>query len=338
MNKQIGILVFAIVLALVAGVLVMNKNDAGALPEKGILFDDLKANVAKLDHIHIEKAQGLDFDTQLVEGQWLIAQMNNYPVDQEKLAKLLKGLVAAQKIQAKTSKPEYFDRLGLQDLSNQDSLATKVTLNAGQKSWSLLIGSSPDRGAGQYVRFPDQNQTWLIDQTLSLPLSDTEWLKQPILPAELQAIQHVQRLGEKGWEISKTDSEQTNFSLLNLPEGRLLKYPGVLNSVVTTIAKLNFEQTQPNDETLWQTFEPTLQLNITTFDGQMYTLKLAKKDDTHYLRFSADQVGKYWLNRIYQISSFSAQQLNKTLQDFLQEDKPELPMSETVTDEGEAPK
>ncbi|WP_416305647.1 DUF4340 domain-containing protein [Neptunicella sp. SCSIO 80796] len=337
MNKQIGIFILAVALAAVAGVLVMNKNNSSALPEKGVLLEGLKADVTKLDHIQIDKAQGLNFSAQLVDGQWLVAELNNYPVDQDKLSKLLKSLVAAQRVQAKTTKPEYFDRLGLRDISDQDSLATQVTLSAGTKSWSLLVGSSPERGHGQYVRLSGKNQSWLIDQNLELPMTDTDWLKQPILPNELQQIKQVQRVGKQGWTIEKSDPEQTNYTLVALPEGRLLKYPGVLNSVVTAISQLNFEQIQPNDEELWNSYTPTLQLIVGSEAGQSYTLELAELDDAHYVRFSSQQPGQYWQNRIYTISSFSAQQLNKSLDDFLQDEKSELPVSETVTDEGEAP-
>ncbi|MBC3766402.1 DUF4340 domain-containing protein [Neptunicella marina] len=337
MNKHIGILSLAVVLAAFAGFLVFNKHQQQGSLEKGLMLEGLKSSAANIDRIEIKKAHGLDFNATQQDGQWVAAALDNYPVEQTKLAKLITAMVEARQLQAKTSKPDYFDRLGLRAISDQDSLATQVTLYSGSKSWSVLVGQRPERSSGQYVRLPKNNQAWLVDKAFELPFSDTDWLKQPVLPTAMQDIQQLEKLGEKGWIIRKQDKQQPHFELADLAADRKLTYPGVLDAAVSSVTGLNFEAIAAADTVDWSQADKTT-FNVSLYNGDLYQLDIATVGNDHYLTVSSDSLQGYWQHRTYKISSFSFEQLNKGMEDFLQKASDNVPMSGAVIDEGEAPK
>ena len=342
MNGHFSKLIFLAVVVIAAAAVLLHKQNDVAPPPTGLLLEDLAANAQSVDKIEISNAQGLLIEAKLQQGQWRLVNDNDYPAEQSKLAELVNSLAIAKRLQAKTTKAEYYSRLGLQDIAIEDSMATEVTLltNSG-KNWRILVGKTPANGGGQYVRISNDKQSWLIDQTLSVPLSLNEWLIQPILPESLAAFQYVERAGSDGWSVFKADAQQENYQLSNMPEGRELSYATVLNGIVSTIRSLNFEEKQLFDPQQWQQLTPVAEFNLTDFDGKRIHMLVAKDDNASYVHFSSDDVSGYWQQWQYQISSFSSEQLSKTLEDFLQQPTVETDAEESIPsipmDEGESP-
>jgi hypothetical protein len=79
----------------------------------------------------------------LVRGEdaWTVEEAQSYPADWARLRKLLFGLAQAQVIELKTSNPDYYDRLGLKDVSDPSSTAVLVEIGAGEHPTRVLLGS-----------------------------------------------------------------------------------------------------------------------------------------------------------------------------------------------------
>ncbi|MDN4504132.1 DUF4340 domain-containing protein [Alteromonadaceae bacterium BrNp21-10] len=341
MNAHFSKLIFLAVVVIAAAALLLNQQSNTTPTASGLLLTDFAANANSIDRIEISNAQGMLVDAVLQDGQWRLANDQLYPAKQSALAELVNNLASAKRLQAKTTKVEYYSRLGLQDIAIEDSLATLVTAFSGGKSWGVLVGNAPANGAGQYVRIANSKQSWLVDKSVTVPLALKDWQAQPILPATMAKLQYVERSGSDGWSIFKADAEQDNYQLNSLPEGRELSYVSVLNGLVTAITSMNFEEKFPLDDEQWSAYQALAEFSLTDFDGKVIRLQLAQQDEHYFVRFSSNDVQGYWQDWQYQISSLSAEQLNKSLEEFLkplaEQESAEQSIPSIPMDEGESP-
>lgn len=319
-----------------AGWFLLQQEGGQDMLQQGPLLPELAEQGSQIQRVELLDAQGLSVQAEQVDGKWLISSEGGYPADEEKLAELVQALVDAKRLQAKTRQPAHFHRLGLQELDAPESTVSQLTLQSASHSWQLLIGNTPASGHGRYVRFANDNQSWLIDQDISLPMAARDWMRQPILDLQNEQIASVARIDGSGWQISRDTAEQ-DFVLVNQPQGRELKYATVLNALVSNLLSINFEERLVMDEAFWQQpLQASMQVN--TFDGEQIQLSLLELEDKHYVRFTANQSHAYWQGTTYQISGFSANQLAKQTEDFLAE--PPLPQNKLPVghvEEGEAP-
>jgi hypothetical protein len=343
MNKHIMVLSIVAIFTVAGGVWLQYQDNV-APAQKDLLFADLLDSAAQIEKIGINNSSGNVFNANLDKGQWMAMvdlddASGSYPVQHSKLAELLRAFTSARLAEAKTAKPANYQYLGLQGLDETDSLASLVTFTTQGDSWQVLVGNQASIGTGNYVRLPKARQSWLIDQNIDLPTDQQSWLKQPILPFEASSLAKISRKDKERWIIEKS-AEEADYVLSNLPSGRSLKYDSILSAFANNIAKLNFEELHSRQNGFWKTLQTQVELQIVTVEGMVFNLTVAKQDDKVYAKFEAENQQAYWLDWVYQISSFSAQQLSKTREDFLQDENDISSGSEVSgdsSDEGESP-
>ncbi|GAB3022264.1 DUF4340 domain-containing protein [Bowmanella dokdonensis] len=338
MNRHVLYLLLILLLGGLGGFLLMQKDQQVGGLEQGLLLPELAARAGDLVTIRVQDGQGQNIEVSLVDGQWRVSSHGQYPADEEKLSQLLTELLEAKKLQAKTGQAEHYHRLGLQDIDAPDSSASLLTISTATQSWQLLVGNVPASGQGQFVRMADGGQSWLIDQGLSLPVLARDWMRQPVLDIPEENVASVSRLdANQRWQVKRTTMTE-DFLLASKPDGRMLKYATILNGLVSNLTNINFEDVRPLEDSFWQSLTPVASLQLSLFDGTELTLELAVQDGKHFLRVSGTEQGAYWENWLYQVSNFTASQINKEQEDFLAEPaEPEdkLPVS---VEEGDAPR
>lgn len=336
MNKHLLSLTLIILLGVVAGYLLQQNSADQGLPERGALLPELASQGNAIRSLRVQNAQQSDIQARFEDGKWVLA--NAFPADAEKLAELVQALVDAQKLQQKTANPKQLHRLGLQDITASDSAASLLTIDTGSQRYQLLVGNVPASGHGRYVRMATDNQSWLIDSDLEIPVSDLDWMRQPILDITKEDVLAVTRTDEPGWLMGRNEAGG-EFELQSMPEGRELKYAGILSGMVSNLVNLHFEQVQRWDEALWQTYTPVLDLRLDTVEQGAIVMQLAQSQGRHYVRLypqQATEESPYWQQWIFQISDFSATQLNKVMEDFLAEPPaPQEKLPVNVKDEGQ---
>lgn len=348
MNRSLIVLATLTALACGAGYWLLHSEldseDAiqAALPSLG-------ENAASVDRITLTNATGVLLNARRDGDRWHTevyandgSQLGVFPVEREKLATLVNALAQAELNEPKTTKNSNYHHLGLQDISAKDSLATLVTLGGNGKSWQMLVGNQSSVGNKSYLRKPKQTQAWLSDRAINLPLTNSEWLQQPILPFDETDLSSISRVDSETWQIVRAGSGDS-FVLAGRGQNQALKYAGVLDAVALNLAGLHFEQLLPLSALQWETLTPMLTLDVNTAYGHAFQveLALAQTQDNAYLRIANATPTDYWANWIYQIPKFNAEQLNKTLDDFLLEkaqEEAEQPIRSYPIDEGESPK
>ncbi|MBU3003720.1 DUF4340 domain-containing protein [Paraglaciecola arctica] len=340
MNKQVSILTIVAILA-VGLVVWLKQIPSKTTLESEFLFEDLQKFANQIDSVEIKNTQGVLFSAKKLGNKWLATlgpQQPVYPISQHKLAVFVETMMRAKLIEAKTNQSKNFVRLGLQSIDSEDSMAALVTFKADDRSWQVLVGNKVTLGEGHYVLKLGESQSWRTDKTIELPIDKFSWLKQPILPFTEQDIRSVSRIDSLNWQIMRTS--EGNFELLDLPNGRKLQYDNILNSVVSNLTSLNFESLQVADDKFSQSLNVLTQLEVVTAEQQVFQVVVSELDSRHFVNFTSNQQPEYWQKWYYQVSNFSAQQLLKTVDDFLEEPSESKNTNETSpqsADEGESP-
>ena len=190
----------------------------------------------RVDGIKMQTAKNQLANAQKIQGQWQLPNKSDYAVDVTELSNLLQNLKDAKIVELKTKQDKYFDRLGLQDITEASSTATLLTLTSSNKSIELLIGNESNSGNGRYVRYAGEPQTYLVDLIVDVPEDNTKWLKSDIVPVEFEQIRQV--------DISLPDSD---FSIVRKEMVRKeIEAPDSVNSLaVEAGAVANVEATSP---------------------------------------------------------------------------------------------
>ncbi len=154
----------------------------------GLMFPGLApklASVAKLEIAHQGNTLTIE---KRPDGQWGIASMHDYPVQESKLRGLLTGLTELRLSEPRTSEPSEFPRLGVEDPNGKTAASNLLTLvdTVGKPVISVIIGHRRVRSQGNgaeevYVRRPDENQSWLAEGSIEADADAAQWLDRDII-------------------------------------------------------------------------------------------------------------------------------------------------------------
>ena len=152
------------------------------------------------------------------EDGWQLEE-KSYPADADTLRKLMLDLARAKRVEAKTSNPDLYSKLGVEDVSADDAQGVMLELGGGGDPLALIIGSNYSQGTGTYVRVPSEAQSWLINANVAVDKKTSSWLKKDLLDLQPSRVSGVEVVaGEDKVEIGR--NADGDFRLLNLPKGR----------------------------------------------------------------------------------------------------------------------
>jgi hypothetical protein len=157
---------------------------------------------------------------QQTEDGWRLLE-RDHPADAGALRTLLLGLSEAKRVEAKTAKPELYDRLGVEDVDAADASGVKLQIEGGGEPLAIIIGENISRGTGTYVRPVGEAQSWQIDRNVAVEKSTANWLDKSLIDIPPDRIESVSiTAGKDQVEIVASESADGDFILANLPRGR----------------------------------------------------------------------------------------------------------------------
>lgn len=276
-SKRFQILAAVTVVACAGAIVAVNATRSPGVPGKlGLALPDLAENLNNVSTVQIKRSTGsVTLARQGVgdKTQWTVPAKSGYPVDVGKLRALLLQLKDFELAEAKTSNPELFAKLGVQDvkLLGKDGAVSDATPGAlielkddsRKQIGALIIGNSASIGnatldrpmeTGQFVRRPGAMQSWLSKGTIYLDADPMNWVDRKVAGIDRERVKSatVRRLVGNGPElqgelgkpdlfISRASAEEPAFQTDPVPEGRTQKPNESFDQPVTAIAFLNME-------------------------------------------------------------------------------------------------
>lgn len=219
------------------------------------------------------------------EQGWTVREKGAYPADTGKLRELLLNLADAKLLEAKTSNPERYAELGVEDPHHKDAKGVLVKLEGGNPPLALIVGNTSSHGGGTFVRRPAEAQSWLASGQFGVEREPAQWLNTALTDIAGDRIAEVvlTPAGGQPLRLVKTQRSDVDFKVENLPAGRELIAPGIANTLASTLAGLNLEDVATATET---PAEPiTNQAMFRAFDGLTIQVLAWQQDGKAWARF-----------------------------------------------------
>ncbi|MDH3531616.1 MAG: DUF4340 domain-containing protein, partial [Gammaproteobacteria bacterium] len=189
-RKTLQVLI-AVVVGLVLTLLVLDSTDRNDAPnEAGPLLPGLKSRANEVEQVRISRSAGEESVTIRRDGgAWVVSDRDDYPADVGKLRQLIIALADASIVEEKTSNPEQYEKLGVDDPAEGGDGA-RVFAGGEGFSYEVILGDSAQRDF-RYARLPDQATSYLIDKNPTVPDSVGDWLLPDIVDISAERVRKV---------------------------------------------------------------------------------------------------------------------------------------------------
>lgn len=282
-SRKLSILALLAVIAVVAGLWLGGRQTSPASTESAALYPDLKKELDSISAVRIVKAGGTPaLEVKRGEGGWTVAERHNYPADEAKLRKLIASLTEAKVLEEKTSNPESYKALGVEDISAAAAGGVQLELEGPKQPIKLIVGKQAQGAQSQYVRRAGEPKSWLVNKSIDTSSSADQWLRKEVIDVSADRVQSAEvTVGSgKPYSAAKKTRADADFAVEGLPKGKALSSPSAADNFATALAGLTLSDVKAASEV---TDQPSARTTIKTFDGLVTEVTGWKKDDKHYV-------------------------------------------------------
>ena len=308
--------------------------DAGKL-----MFPDLAPKLRDVVKIEVEH-QGTPTVIALNNGQWGLADRGGYRVQETKLRGMLTGLTELRLVEARTTDPAQFSRLGVEDASTKESNSNLLRLldGSGKPIVAVIVGHRRVRTQGNvpeqvYVRRPGDNQAWLAEGALQADADPQLWFDRDVMNIGHDRIAKVSATrGDTTLEFAQDGDKLTLTAPADHP--KLDEYR--LEDVGRALELLTFQDVKPGKDA---TGDEAGHAVFTTTDGMKISVVVQHGEKDLWVRFSvtgedkakaeADKLAARVNGWAYQIGSWKEKALVPAMDDLKAAEKPEAPPAPT---------
>ena len=338
----------------VAGLVLMvpGKTRKESSIEQTVLLPGAAAKVNDIDWLRLTSGGNVTVTTLKREDSvWVVEEASGYRADWEGLKTLLSGLSRAEVIEAKTANPDYYPRLGVEDVSLPDAGGVMIEFSADSGLPALIVGNSAQGRDGQYVRLRDSAESALIDRRLDVSANQSDWLDKIIIDVSDAEVVEVEINHPDGESIKalKFSADDENFKLQGIPEGMEIKSEWNVNALAGALAALDLESVAPDDNFDWNN---AVRYRLLTADGLLlesallavnadgttekeywirlqaglYTTAVESSveavDDTSETAARAEAINKRVTGWAYRIPKYTFDSMTRGIDDLLQSEQP----------------
>ena len=220
------------------------------------------------------------------EAQWRVEQMGGYRADWSKLQALLAALAQARVIEPKTDNPEYYGRLGVEDVTADNAASMLVRFSIGDQTTGILIGRQAQGRQGTYVRLEDTPASALVDREFEVPAQLIDWTDSRIIDISSSEVAEIEIIHPSSERVLATriSADQTDFNLAGLLAERELKSSWAVNSLGSVFTMLDMETVRPAGNIDWT---DAIKIRVLGFSGMEILADLVQLEDEYLLRLHA---------------------------------------------------
>lgn len=251
MQKRLLSLLLITVAVLGIGLILTQRQQpiVEGVAESGPLVPGLGNELNEIKGIRISGAGDLVIaDLARQESGWVVSSRHDYPADFDKVREYLIKLSEAKLREAKTSKPENYSRLGVEDLAGTDAKGLGVELTGQKNPVKLIIGiASGGASSGTFVRRADEAVSYLVSGDVIPDKEGSSWLSKAVLDLPSTEVFKVAITApdKSILAIQKADATAFDFDVLNLPKGRQLSSESAANAIAGALASVTLEDVMP---------------------------------------------------------------------------------------------
>lgn len=257
------------------------------------LFPNLLKNINDISEIVGTTSEGT-FTVLRQDTRWVIKEKSNYQADRSEVHNFLIGAANLKRLQPKTSNPELYKKLGLQDVTVKEAKSVRYVLkNDSTVVADGLFGkqrpAKADRTRNEfYVRLQGDPQSWLVEGKLKISKSADDWLDNTVLEVNRSRIRQVvvTHPGAEKVVVRREKRTDRDYKLMDVPTGAKIDLQFGVNDVATSFASITMDSVEPGS-TVDIDDGGGIKAVMETFDGLHVVMRTAKKDGIIYANYEA---------------------------------------------------
>jgi hypothetical protein len=214
--------------------------------ESALLLPGLDAQrVSRVKFTRGEKSTTLS----RVDGEWTIEAMDGHPASGELVRKAIRPLTEATVLEEKTSSPDLYARIGVEDPTASGATGTLAELmdDSGKVLASVIVGkrsqSRNDESGATFVRVQGEATAKLIAGGFMLGAEPKDWFEHTVFqltPGSVRTVRAMHASGEV--VLTKPAQEGADPVVENIPEGRELGKNGAHDRAMNALASVYVER------------------------------------------------------------------------------------------------
>jgi len=285
MNQKRLVLLLGLTVAAVVLVALLGRDGGSEGPETGPLVPGLSGAVNELEALDIIAPGGnAAVSLRRDESRWRLPQKDGYEADFAQVQELLRSLARANTVDARTRNPDWYPRLGVSDVDSDDATGRRLDF-PGRELPSVIIGQTDPTDGGSYARRAGEEQSWLLDEIIEVPVDAVDWLEPGIMDIPATDVAEVEIVHPDGETVTlrRAGDEGENFVLMEVPEGRDAGPGWERTATANGMRGLNLQDVRR--------FEPPLpehatRVRFVTTDDLEFTAHLFERDDARWAHFT----------------------------------------------------
>jgi len=191
MNRQRFIAVMIAALLAISGALYLStQRNLPRDPHGLALLPALASELNTVSALTVRKGAAAPVTVHQQGGQWTVAERADYPADLPKLKKLLLALSDAKIREEKTSNPDSYAIIGVEDPSQPGATGTQIELTAQNGKLAVIVGKSA--GEGTFVRRAGEKPSYIVEPGISVDAEPRYWIDTRLLDIPTDKIQSIE--------------------------------------------------------------------------------------------------------------------------------------------------
>jgi hypothetical protein len=239
------LLISSILIVIVAAWLSSNRPTAPAtLAGQPVLQGLNNGAVNSVSEVRLSKGDGMKTTLKKGAADWSVGE-RDYPADTGKVRKLLLDLAALNVVEEKTSQPENYPALGVEDTTSDKAAGTRVDAVTASKNYSLIVGKSSGAKSG-YVRVAGAPQSLLVAPLITVDADPRRWLDHTLIDIPQDRIKEftVKPAEGPGYTATRPSKDQSDFAVAEIPKGRKLSSPAAADPIAGSLAGVSLDDVQ----------------------------------------------------------------------------------------------
>ena len=291
----IGWLIVTVVTVVLAVAVGLGRETATFdIVEREPVFETLREDPDAAAKVEVRSRFG-EFTVERQDGGWITPDRDGYPVEESDVRRVIVGLADMRYVERKTSNPERFPRLEVEDVDaeHSESSHVKVTAADGSVLADVIVGRPSarffeGRASGTYIRVPGTDEVWLVSGVTNIQTRLVPWLDREIVEIPANTVARIAiGEGETGYVLERATADDP-FTVVGAPEGReadaekIQPVNRVFAGVELEDVKLRGQIELPADAHVAE---------VQTFDGLRVRVRMAELDRKRWAEFDASFAG-----------------------------------------------